>query len=110
MISSDSIISADPLGGVSLEERKVGVAAPKMFAFDSVFTDQDLQEDVANSALSDIIASVVNGTDGCLFCFGHANLGKSRSMLGSDETSKTLGIIPIAIAWLYRAIKEKKTR
>ena len=104
------LFSADPLGGVSLEERKVGVAAPKMFAFDSVFTDQDLQEDVANSALSDIIASVVNGTDGCLFCFGHANLGKSRSMLGSDETSKTLGIIPIAIAWLYRAIKEKKTR
>ena len=30
----------------------MGVAAPKMFAFDSVFTDQDLQEDVANSALS----------------------------------------------------------
>ena len=46
------LFSADPLGGVSLEERKVGVAAPKMFAFDSVFTDQDLQEDVANSALS----------------------------------------------------------
>ena len=95
---------------VSLEERKVGVAAPKMFAFDNVFTDQDPQEDVAGSALSDIIASVVNGTDGCLFCFGHANLGKSRSMLGSDESSKSLGIVPITIAWLYRAIKEKKTR
>ena len=95
---------------VSLEERKVGVAAPKMFAFDNVFTDQDPQEDVAGSALSDIIASVVNGTDGCLFCFGHANLGKSRSMLGSDESSKSLGIVPMTIAWLYRAIKEKKTR
>ena len=108
--SYDSLLSADPLGGVSLEERKVGVAAPKMFAFDNVFTDQDSQEEVANSALSDIIASVVNGNDGCLFCFGHANLGKSRSMLGSDESSKSMGIIPIAIAWLYRAIKEKKTR
>lgn len=94
----------------SLEERKVGVAAPKMFAFDNVFTDQDPQEDMANSALTDVIASVVNGNDGCLFCFGHANLGKSRSMLGSDESSKSMGIIPIAIAWLYRAIKERKTR
>ena len=43
---------------MSLEERKVGVAAPKMFAFDSVFTDQDLQEDVANSALSGKLHSV----------------------------------------------------
>ena len=69
-------------GQESIEERKVGVAAPKMFAFDNVFTDQDSQEDVASSALTDIIASVVNGNDGCLFCFGHANLGKSRSMIG----------------------------
>ena len=96
---------------VTLEERKVGVAAPKMFAFDNVFTDEDSQEDVAHSALSDIIASVVSGgTDGCLFCFGHANLGKSRSMVGSDESSKSMGIIPIAIAWLYKSIKERKAR
>ena len=45
---------------VTLEERKVGVAAPKMFAFDNVFTDMDSQEEVANSALSDIIASGKN--------------------------------------------------
>ena len=47
---------------VTLEERKVGVAAPKMFAFDNVFTDMDSQEEVANSALSDIIASGKNIT------------------------------------------------
>ena len=72
-------------GQESIEERKVGVAAPKMFAFDNVFTDQDSQEDVASSALTDIIPSVVNGNDGCLFCFGHANLGKSRSMIGETH-------------------------
>ena len=44
----------------TLEERKVVVAAPKMFAFDNVFTDMDSQEEVANSALSDIIASGKN--------------------------------------------------
>ena len=57
-----------------------------------------------------IFFSVVSGNDGCLFCFGHANLGKSRSMVGSDESSKSMGVIPIALAWLYRAIKEKKAR
>ena len=61
-------------------------------------------------SLKILFFSVVNGNDGCLFCFGHANLGKSRSMVGSDESSKSMGVIPIALIWLYRAIKEKKTR
>ena len=29
-------------------------------------------------------------------------------MIGSDESSKTLGVIPSAVAWLFRAIKERK--
>ena len=33
---------------------------------------------------------MVGGTDGTLFCFGHANLGKSYTMVGSDESSRTV--------------------
>ena len=91
-------------------DRKIDVAAPKMFAFDGLFTDEDSQSDVSTSALTDTIHSVVNGTDGCLFCFGHNNLGKTYTMIGSDESSKTVGVIPSAIAWLYRCIKEKKDK
>ena len=29
-------------------------------------------------------------------------------MIGSDESSKTLGVIPQSIAWLFRSIKERK--
>ena len=36
------------------------------------------------------------------------SLGKTYTMIGSDESSKTLGVIPSAIAWLFRAIKERK--
>ncbi|XP_059091556.1 uncharacterized protein LOC131887076 [Tigriopus californicus] len=92
------------------DERKVNVSAPKMFVFDGLFTDEDTQEDVASTALVDTITSVVHGSDGCLFCFGHASLGKSYTMIGSDESSKTLGVIPTAIAWLFRCIKEKKEK
>ena len=95
-------------GTVALEDRKLGVAAPKMFAFDGLFTSEDSQEDMCATVLPDAIHSVMNGMDGCVFCFGHANLGKTRTMLGSDECSKDMGVIPIAIAWLYRAIKERK--
>ena len=86
------------------------IGAPKMFAFDSVFNSEDTQQEIATAALTDIVAAVLNGNDGCLFCYGHANLGKSRSMLGSDEYAKDMGLVPIAIAWLYRAIKEKKVK
>ena len=55
---------------------QVNVAAPKMFAFDGLFTDEDVQSDVASSALMESIHGVVSGVDGCLFAFGHASLGK----------------------------------
>ena len=51
---------------------------------------------------------MVDGTDGCLFSFGHAGLGKTDSMVGSDAGTSTIGLIPTAIAWLYRAIKERR--
>ena len=90
-------------------DKKV-VGAPKMFAFDGVFNTEDSNEEIATCALTDIVAAVLNGNDGCLFCYGHANLGKSRSMLGSDEHATDMGLVPIAISWLYRAIKERKAK
>ena len=36
------------------------------------------QTEVCSSALTDVIHAVINGTDGCLFCFGHARLGECR--------------------------------
>ena len=47
-----------------------------MFAFDGLFTDEDVQSDVASSALMESIHGVVSGVDGCLFAFGHASLGE----------------------------------
>ena len=91
-------------------KRRVDVSAPKMFAFDGLFTDEDGQNELSTSALTDILHSVLGGSDGTLFCFGHANLGKSYTMVGSDESSRTIGIIPTAIAWLFKCIKERKEK
>ncbi|KAF0770943.1 kinesin-like protein KIF26A [Aphis craccivora] len=54
--------------------RRVGVAAPKMFAFDALFTQEDSQVDVCSATLMDVIHAVIHGTDGSVFCFGHQNL------------------------------------
>ncbi|KAG6455527.1 kinesin-like protein CG14535 isoform X2 [Manduca sexta] len=90
------------------EDRKVGVAAPKMFAFDAIFSQDDSQTEICSSALTDVIHAVINGTDGCLFCFGHAGLGKSYTMLGRPDAAANLGAIPCAIAWLFRGIAEQR--
>ncbi|XP_015113333.1 kinesin-like protein CG14535 isoform X1 [Diachasma alloeum] len=102
----------DPTAGQSstAEDRRPTVAAPKMFAFDAIFTEEDSQTEICSSALTDVIHAVINGTDGCLFCFGHAGLGKSHTMLGTPEAGHTLGAIPCAITWLFRGIAEQRQR
>ncbi|XP_025418626.1 kinesin-like protein CG14535 isoform X3 [Sipha flava] len=90
--------------------RRVGVAAPKMFAFDALFTQDDSQMDVCSATLMDVIHAVIHGTDGSVFCFGHQNLGKTYTMIGSPEDPQTYGIIPCAISWLFKGIQEQKSR
>ncbi|XP_054264787.1 kinesin-like protein CG14535 isoform X1 [Macrosteles quadrilineatus] len=89
------------------QDRRVAVAAPKMFAFDAIFTEDDNQMDVTSTALVDILHAVINGSDGCLLCFGHSKLGKSQTMIGSPDA---LGVIPCAISWLFRGINEQKLK
>lgn len=57
------------------QERGPKVAAPKIFAFDNLFTDEDAQCDVTASALSEVIPAVLEGTDGCLLTLGYAESG-----------------------------------
>ncbi|XP_057672094.1 kinesin-like protein CG14535 [Diorhabda carinulata] len=97
-------------GSVAPEDRRVGVAAPKMFAFDAIFSQDDSQTEICSSALTDVVHAVINGTDGCLFCFGQAGLGKSYTMIGSPENANTPGIIPCAISWLFKGINEQRQK
>ncbi|XP_050542839.1 kinesin-like protein CG14535 isoform X2 [Daktulosphaira vitifoliae] len=90
--------------------RRVGVIAPKMFAFDALFTPEDTQVDVCSAALMDVIHAVIHGTDGSVFCYGQQNLGKSYTMIGSPDDPQTYGVIPCAISWLFKGIQEQKTR
>ncbi|KAL0969327.1 hypothetical protein UPYG_G00225610 [Umbra pygmaea] len=83
---------------------------PKMFAFDAAFPNDASQAEVCAGTVAEVIQSVVNGADGCVFCFGHSKLGKSYTMIGRDESMQTLGIIPCAISWLFKLINERKEK
>ncbi|KAG8449314.1 hypothetical protein GDO86_016096 [Hymenochirus boettgeri] len=94
---------------VSVHRRAV-VSAPKMFAFDSVFPQDASQAEVCSGTVAEVIQSVVNGADGCIFCFGHVKLGKSYTMIGKDASTQNLGVIPCAISWLFKLINERKEK
>ncbi|XP_023213764.1 kinesin-like protein KIF26B [Centruroides sculpturatus] len=59
-------------------ERRVGVSAPKIFAFDAIYSPDETQTEVCSSSLTEVIQAVVNGNDGCLFVYGHSKLGEYR--------------------------------
>ena len=42
----------------------------------NLFYFLSFQPEICANSLVDIIQAVVNGADGCLFCYGHARLGK----------------------------------
>ncbi|XP_056401535.1 kinesin-like protein KIF26A isoform X2 [Hyla sarda] len=90
--------------------RRAVVAAPKMFAFDSVFSQDASQAEVCSGTVAEVIQSVVNGADGCIFCFGHVKLGKTYTMIGKDASTQSLGIIPCAISWLFKLINERREK
>ncbi|KAL9704196.1 hypothetical protein quinque_007714 [Culex quinquefasciatus] len=90
------------------QERGPMVSAPKMFAFDALFTTEDSQHDICGSALSEVIPAVLEGSDGCLLSLGYPRAGQSRTMFGTAPSD--LGAIPCAIAWLYKGINEKRQK
>ncbi|XP_027704836.1 kinesin-like protein KIF26A [Vombatus ursinus] len=99
--------ASSPANGGS---RRTAGAVPKMFAFDAVFPQDAAQAEVCSGTVADVIQSVVNGADGCIFCFGHVRLGKSYTMIGKDHSTQSLGIVPCAISWLFKLINERKEK
>ncbi|KAJ3613366.1 hypothetical protein NHX12_019616 [Muraenolepis orangiensis] len=90
--------------------RAATVAVPKIFAFDAVFTQDASQVEVCSGTVAEVLQSVVNGADGCIFCFGHVKLGKTHTMIGKDGSAQSLGIVPCAISWLFKLINERKEK
>ncbi|XP_050989132.1 kinesin-like protein KIF26A isoform X1 [Labeo rohita] len=90
--------------------RRAVLPAPKMFAFDAVFAQDASQAEVCSGTVAEVIQSVVNGADGCIFCFGHVKVGKTYTMIGMDSSTQGLGIAPCAISWLFKLINERKEK
>ncbi|XP_035534282.1 kinesin-like protein KIF26A [Morone saxatilis] len=90
--------------------RRSSTSAPKTFMFDAVFSQDASQAEVCSGTVAEVIQSVVSGADGCIFCFGHANLGKTYTMIGRDCSTQSLGVAPTAVSWLFKVIEERREK
>ncbi|KAF7262457.1 hypothetical protein EG68_00222 [Paragonimus skrjabini miyazakii] len=88
--------------------RHSGLSRSKLFAFDAVLTRTEPMVDLCTVALSDAIRAVLRGQDGCVLAIGHKQTGKTFSMLGLDNSSHNVGIIPCAISWLFRLLNQQQ--
>eukprot|EP00794_Sanderia_malayensis_P017822 gene17822-19601_t len=83
----------------------------KLYQFDSMFDAGTTNLEMCSSTLVDLLQTVVNyGEDASFVSYGHSNLGKSKAMIGEDDSCENLGIIPCAISWLYQLIEDRKER
>uniref|UniRef100_A0A3Q3RKN9 Kinesin-like protein KIF26A n=1 Tax=Mastacembelus armatus TaxID=205130 RepID=A0A3Q3RKN9_9TELE len=97
-------------GHATSTQRRSLASAPKTFTFDAIFSQDASQAEVCSGTVAEVIQSVLNGADGCIFCFGHANLGKTYTMIGQDCSTQSLGVAPTAISWLFKVIDERKEK
>ncbi|KAM5239866.1 LOW QUALITY PROTEIN: kinesin-like protein KIF26A [Hipposideros larvatus] len=101
--------AAGPPGSVG-PRRSATALVPRLFTFDGVFPQDSEQAEVCSGTVAEVLQSVVSGADGCVFSFGHTSLGKSYTMIGTDSSPQSLGVVPCAISWLFRLIDERKER
>ncbi|XP_062858552.1 kinesin-like protein KIF26B [Trichomycterus rosablanca] len=83
---------------------------PKTFNFDATFGPEAPQAKVCEKSLFEVLHTVMAGADGCVLSFGQSKEGTSYTMIGSDESTSDLGIIPCAISWLFKLINKKKDK
>ncbi|KAM9435023.1 kinesin-like protein KIF26B [Clarias gariepinus] len=80
---------------------------PKTFTFDATFGPESSQAKVCEKSLCEVLQTVIAGADGCVLSFGQTKVGTSYTMIGRDDGTPNLGIIPCAISWLFKLIKKK---
>ena len=83
------------------------------YAFDAVFDESTMQEEVYESTAKRYIPNFVNGKNVTVFAYGATGAGKTHTMLGNsraDTSAKDAGpgIIPCAVKDIFEQISQKQ--
>lgn len=62
------------------------------------------QAEVCAGTVAEVIQSVVNGADGCVFCFGHSKLGKRQMAVTEKHNLLRIYIQCLSNIWAYHEV------
>ncbi|CAH1116212.1 unnamed protein product [Phaedon cochleariae] len=77
----------------------------KIFTYDSVYDERSTQQNLYDETVRPLVASVLEGYNGCVFAYGQTGTGKTFTMEGADGDEK--GIIPRAFEQIWAHIDRK---
>ncbi|XP_057664341.1 kinesin-like protein Klp68D [Diorhabda carinulata] len=77
----------------------------KIFTYDSVYDECSSQQNLYDETVRPLVASVMDGYNGCVFAYGQTGTGKTYTMEGCDGDDK--GIIPRAFEQIWSHIDRK---
>ncbi|KAL1505510.1 hypothetical protein ABEB36_005059 [Hypothenemus hampei] len=78
----------------------------KIFTYDAVYDEQSTQQALYDETIRPLVASVLEGYNGCVFAYGQTGTGKTYTMEGGDDIEE-MGIIPRAFDQIWSHIARK---
>jgi hypothetical protein len=86
---------------------------PKQFAFDAVYNDKSIQQNVYDESAFSLVESVLEGYNGkfplnlgTIFAYGQTGCGKTHTMVGYDQSDENKGIIPRSFDHIFGCIDD----
>ncbi|KAH7288003.1 hypothetical protein KP509_31G006700 [Ceratopteris richardii] len=74
------------------------------FVFDAAFPDATGQQEVYNTSTAELLEGVLQGRNGCVFCYGATGAGKTHTMLGSTQNP---GVMVLALRDLFVKLNKR---
>lgn len=76
----------------------------KMFTYDAVYDCISTQQTIYDEVVRPLVASVMEGFNGCVFAYGQTGTGKTHTMEGIKNDHDQKGIIPRAFEQIWAHI------
>uniref|UniRef100_A0A182SYH1 Kinesin-like protein n=1 Tax=Anopheles maculatus TaxID=74869 RepID=A0A182SYH1_9DIPT len=73
----------------------------KMFTYDAVYDCLSTQQTIYDEVVRPLVASVMEGFNGCVFAYGQTGTGKTHTMEGIKNDLEQKGIIPRAFEQIW---------
>ncbi|KAI4488048.1 hypothetical protein M0804_004896 [Polistes exclamans] len=76
-----------------------------IFSFHRIIEEEANQQDVFENIGRPVIDSVLDGYNGTVFAYGQTGSGKTYTITGQISSSKSQGIVPRSLSYLFDVIK-----